>query len=237
MKMHLTNRNFYYVVAVDALLVAASYVLAYLLRYEGALPLYEWERISKALPYIIPIKLVCFSLFGLYRGMWRYTSLVDLKNILKAPSAASLILIAAVLFFQRFEGYSRSAFIMDWVLTIALIGGVRILIRLLLTGNIHAFHFFSRPNPDAKKLVIIGAGDAGALALREIQDNPELKLDPVGFLDDNRQKQDQSVHGVPVLGAVADAERLREEFDEILIAVPSAKGDQMRRIVEVCERT
>ncbi|MCX7635400.1 MAG: hypothetical protein N2Z74_06605, partial [Syntrophales bacterium] len=78
------NKHFYYMLILDAALVAASYIGAYLLRYEGDLPRYEWLRIRDVLPFIVAVKLVCFYLFGLYRGMWRYTSIDDLVNVLKA---------------------------------------------------------------------------------------------------------------------------------------------------------
>ena len=222
---------------IDAALVAASYVCAYLLRYDGQLPDYEWQRIINILPYLVAMKLLCFSLFGLYRGMWRYTSLEDMKNVLKSTVVSSLILVLAVLYIYHFRGYSRAAFIIDWLLSLLFIGGVRIGVRLVLTNNIGSFWLLAKKGAQDKRLLIIGAGAAGEKAVREILENPGLKLNPVGFLDDDPLKQGKAIHGVLILGAVGDISKLREDFDEILIAIPSARGEQMRRIVEACEAT
>lgn len=224
-------------ILIDAALVAASYICAYLLRYEGRLPDQEWQQIVRVLPFLAPMKLICFSLFGLYRGMWRYTSIEDLKRVLKATTASSALLALAVLYVHHFQGYSRAAFIIDWLLTLLGIGGARIGVRLLLTNNMSSFWLLAKKGAKEKRLLIIGAGAAGEKAVREILENPGLKLNPVGFLDDDPFKQGKAIHGVLILGTVDDMGGLREDFDEILIAIPSARGEQMRRIVAACEET
>ncbi|MCX5829762.1 MAG: nucleoside-diphosphate sugar epimerase/dehydratase [Deltaproteobacteria bacterium] len=235
MKKLIRNKHFYYMLIIDAVLVASAYIGAYLLRYEMQLPALEWERIIRILPYLLVLKISCFFLFGLYRGMWRYTSLEDLKRVVKATVVSSLILLLAVLYIYYFKGYSRAAFIIDWLLTILFIGGVRVGVRLLLTNNIASFWMLAKKGPMDKRMLIIGAGAAGEKAIREIIENPVLKLKPVGFLDDDPQKQGKAIHGVLILGAVDEIGQLREDFDEILIAIPSANGEQMRRIVKFCE--
>ncbi len=237
MKKLIRNKHFYYMLIIDAMLVAAAYIGAYLLRYEGQLPALEWERIINILPYLLMLKIACFYMFGLYRGMWRYTSLEDLKRVVKATVVSSLILLLTVLYAYYFKGYSRAAFIIDWLLTILFVGGVRILVRLLLTNNITSFWMLAKKGPMDKRMLIIGAGAAGEKAIREIIENPALKLKPIGFLDDDPQKQGKAIHGVLILGAVDEIGQLREDYDEILIAIPSAKGEQMRRIVNFCEET
>ncbi|MEI6315450.1 MAG: nucleoside-diphosphate sugar epimerase/dehydratase, partial [Syntrophus sp. (in: bacteria)] len=237
MKKLISNRHFYYMLIIDAVLVSVSYVCAYLLRYDGNLPDFEWQRIIHILPYLVAMKLVCFALFGLYRGMWRYTSLEDMKSVLQATVVSSLILVLAVLYIYHFKGYSRAAFVIDWLLNILFVGGVRIGVRLLLTNNIASFWRLAKKGPMDKRLLIIGAGAAGEKAIREILENPGLKFNPLGFLDDDPQKQGKAIHGVQILGAVDEIAQLPEDFDEILIAIPSAKGEQMRRIVQFCEET
>jgi FlaA1/EpsC-like NDP-sugar epimerase len=237
MKKLILNRNFYYMLIIDGVLVGVSYVCAYLLRYDGHLPADEWQRIIHILPYLVVMKLAFFALFGLYRGMWRYTSLRDMKSVLKAAAVSSLIMVLAVLYIYHFQGYSRAAFILDWLLTILFVGGVRIGARLLLTNNIASFWMLAKKRTMDKRMLIIGAGAAGEKAVREIIENPVLKLKPIGFLDDDHQKQGKAIHGVLILGAVNEIGQLREDFDEILIAIPSAKGEQMRRIVSFCEET
>ena len=228
-------------VGLDALLVAGAHLSAYALRFEGDIPPWQWENFERTLPFLLAVKLAAFYAFGLYRGLWRYTGIVDLQNVLKASSAATAVIALAILFLYRFQGFSRSIFILDWGLTIFLVGGVRVAARVFTTNHIGDLPAFGRrkgPSRKARKrLLIIGAGDAGEKFLREILDNPRVHYQPVGFLDDDPRKKGKAIHGIPVLGAVVDIGDLPAAYDEILIAIPSARGDEMRRVVEACERT
>jgi len=239
MKHILRNRNFYFMLFIDALLVAVSYVTAYWLRFDGEIPPAEWANIEQTLPLIIPTKIACFLFFNLYRGMWRYTSLIDLINVFKACSLSSAIIVLIILYTSHIIGFPRSVFVIDWVLTILLIGGIRFGIRLALTNHISTLLSFRniQSSSTAKKLLIIGAGDAGEKVIREIRDNPVVKIEPFGLLDDAREKQGQTIHGVRVLGFIEDIQNLPDEYDEILIAIPSARGSEMRRIVDLCKQT
>ena len=248
MRTLLRNKNFYIMLFLDSCLVMAAYLLAYLLRFEGRIPEQEWKNFYSTIFYVLPFKLFLFSAFGLYRGMWRYTSLVDLFNVLKGTIISSAVIIVAVLFVYRFKGYARSVFVIDWILTFCFIGGLRVAIRILISEKEKSLrqlkqilYFSSKaelPKPE-KRLLIIGAGDAGEKVLREIKDNPRLHYEVVGFLDDDPQKKGMRIHGIPVLGPVLRIHNMayRDEMDEILIAVPSASAKQMRRIIEACEGT
>jgi FlaA1/EpsC-like NDP-sugar epimerase len=246
MRNIIRNKNFYLILLTDGSLVVGAYLLAYLLRFEGQIPIKEWKSLTASLPYIIPFKLLVFMFFGLYKGMWRYTSLVDLFNILKGTTISSGIVMIAILFIYRFEGFPRSVFVLDWILTSIFIAGVRITIRLLLSEKEKGLKFlfqnpFSRRRTirPKKRLLIIGAGDAGEKMLREIRDNLRLNYEVVGFLDDDSRKKGMRIHGVPVLGPIPKIHNLAydAEMDEILIAVPSASTKQMRRIIEACDGT
>jgi len=162
--------------------------------------------------------------------------LMDLKNIIYALLTSSMIIISFLLYKYRI-GFPRSVYIIDAVLTLFFVGGIRIAIRLLLSNNVSSFVTFRRMIPSAKKLMIIGAGGAGEKVLREIDDNSRLKYNPIGFLDDKKDKQGKAIHGVPVLGTIDQLADFAEDFDEVLIAIPSASSAQMRRIVEACENT
>lgn len=220
----------------DAAMIALVYFLAYLLRFDREIPPEEWINIKKTLPFIIPLKLSVFFMFGLYQGMWRYTSLVDLKKIVAASFVASMTIVTIMLYKYRI-GFPRSVYVIDWILTLLFINGFRVAIRLLLANNIFSLFAAKKNIPAGKRLLIIGAGNAGEKFLREINENPSLKYDVVGFLDDEEDKQGKTIHGIQVLGRIDQVKRLRDDFDEILIAIPSAKSDQMRRIVEACEKT
>ncbi|MBN2538532.1 MAG: polysaccharide biosynthesis protein [Deltaproteobacteria bacterium] len=223
---------------IDAALVAAAYTLAFLLRFDGHIPLDHYVKLKETMLFIVPFKLVCFFALGLYNGMWRYTSFIDLRNVFRASTFSSVVIVLSILYLYHFQGYSRSVYIIDWLFTFLLIGGVRITIRFALANRFPFFWTFKRHvNPSVKKALIIGAGDAGEKILKEMQENPEINFEPILFLDDNLSKQGQAIHGIPVLGTVDQIGKFQTKFDEILIAVPSARGEQMRRIVDLCEKT
>jgi FlaA1/EpsC-like NDP-sugar epimerase len=232
----------------DSFFVTFSYFLAYFIRFEGDIPNQEWSNFKATILFILPFKLCVFVFFRLYKGMWRYTSLVDLLNILKATSISSGLIILTILFTYRFEGFPRSVFVLDWLLSVLFISGIRVAIRVLLSENEDGlpslnqiFHLlFGKKSPKEKKrLLIIGAGDAGEKILREIRDNSRLNYEVAGFLDDDHKKKGKRIHGVPVLGSISKIHKLAShaEMDEILIAIPSASARQMRRIIENCEAT
>jgi FlaA1/EpsC-like NDP-sugar epimerase len=170
--------------------------------------------------------------------MWRYTSLVDLFNVVKAITLSTLGIMAFVLLRYRFIGYPRSVFLIDWGLTLFFISGFRLAIRLHFAKTARAtlLPFLSGTKRTEKKLVIIGAGNTGEKVAREILDNPRLKLALVGFLDDNPAKQGRTIHGIPIMGGVNDIASFTHLFDEILIAIPLASATQMRTIVSACEQ-
>lgn len=244
MKHLLRNKNFWTILVTDAGLVCVSYVLAYLIRFENDIPPDQVEMLVQTLPWIVPLKILLFAWLGLYRGMWRYTSISDLINIIKATVISAGAIALALLLIRHFEGFSRSVLVMDALLTLTLIGGVRLLIRVHIQKAFPAsffnpayFPFFNPDREKRKRLLIVGAGDAAEKMLREILDNPRLRYNPVGLLDDDPRKQGRAIHGVPVLGLIDDLENVSVQFDEILIAIPSARGEDMRKIVELCDRT
>lgn len=244
MKHLLRNKNFWTILVTDAGLVCVSYVLAYLIRFENDIPPDQVEMLVQTLPWIVPLKILLFAWLGLYRGMWRYTSISDLVNIIKATVISAGAIALTLLLIRHFEGFSRSVLVMDALLTLMLIGGVRLLIRVHIQKAFPAsffnpayFPFFNPDREKRKRLLIVGAGDAAEKMLREILDNPRLRYNPVGLLDDDPRKQGRAIHGVPVLGLIEDLENVPVQFDEILIAIPSARGEEMRKIVEMCDRT
>jgi FlaA1/EpsC-like NDP-sugar epimerase len=244
MKHLIRSKNFWTILVIDVALVCVSYLLAYVIRFEGDIPPEQMQLLLQTLPWIVPLKITIFSLVSLYRGMWRYTSIADLINIITATVISAGLIALSLVLARRFEGFSRSVLILDALLTLVLVGGIRLLIRVYIQRTIPAsffssayFPFFNPDREKQKRLLIVGAGDAAEKMLREILDNPRVKYRPVGFLDDNPRKHGQAIHGVPVLGAIDDIEEIPIPFDEILIAIPSALGDVMRRIVELCDRT
>ena len=243
------NKNFLIIFVVDVVLLAAALFDAFLIRFEFSIPPYYLDLFLRMLPYVIVTKIACLYFFDLYRGMWRYTSISDLLNIIKAATASSLLITIFIAFKMRFIGYPRSVFIIDWFLTILFIAGFRLLVRLFFerlareksikSMSQQFVSLFKRYPKNVKRLLIIGAGDCGEKILREIRDNSSLKLKVVGFLDDNRNKIGRKIHGVPVLGLVNEISSAIKKVraDEALIALPSATGSQMRKIIEHCKES
>ena len=233
------NKNFWIMVSGDIVLLIAAYVLSYLLRFEFSLSTIDLAILKKSVIPIVVCKLIFFYWFKLYRGMWRYTSILDLINIIKATLVSSLTIITGILIFYRFQGFPRSVFVIDAVLTLIFISGSRLIVRLCLSSNYSLNTFNKNSEEKGRRLLIIGAGDAGEKMLREIRDNARMKYEIVGFLDDDPDKTGKLIHGVPVLGRIAEAPEIvgRENAEEILIAISYAAGKDMKRIVEICKQT
>lgn len=238
----LRSRNFWLVLTADAALLILAHFLAYGFRFDFAPEPEQWANFRLLLPWLVSFKLAIFALFGLYRGMWRYTGLADLLNMLKAVAATGLLIMGGLLLLTRFEGLSRAVFLLDTVFTFLFVAGLRIGLRLFYQHrpDMSGLTRERRAAPSrSKPLLIIGAGDAAEKITREILGNRALPYTIKGFLDDHPAKIGQRIHGIPVLGPIADlAEQVgRTGAKEILIAVPSANRDQMGRIVELCRES
>ncbi|MDD5450305.1 MAG: nucleoside-diphosphate sugar epimerase/dehydratase [Desulfovibrionales bacterium] len=240
MKVLLRNKNFWVMLAGDIALLGISYVLAYALRFEFHIPQDYMVILKKSIIPVVISKLLFFYWFKLYRGMWRYTSIADLLNIIKAVSISTMVVMVSILMFHRFQGYPRSVFVIDAILTLIFISGFRLAVRLLFVTDGHSLTIIRRNGQQkGRRLLIIGAGSAGEKMLREIRDNAHLEYDVIGFLDDDSNKVGRSIHGVPVLGVIDELKEfvIKKRIEEILIAIPSATGNQMKRIVELCKQT
>jgi len=249
MKQKILYKNFVTVFCIDILILVSSVYAAYLLRFDFNIPDSMLEMSLKILPILLLIKIICFYFFDLYRGMWRYTSLEDLLNIIKASTVSTLLIITYILYSNRFMGVPRSVFIIDWGFTVLLISGFRLIVRFYFeyfTGDdfgviLSRFSkgLFKTSKTNTTKLLIIGAGDGGEKIYREIRDNSQLSYNVVGFLDDNPVKLGKKIHGIPVSGSIKDINAVLKisGADEALIAIPSASSEKMRRIVNICKES
>ncbi|MCX5875963.1 MAG: nucleoside-diphosphate sugar epimerase/dehydratase [Deltaproteobacteria bacterium] len=239
MKYQVRKLNFWIVLLVDLLLLVAAHLLAYVIRFEGDVPMGQRANIPVFLAFLLPIKLGGFFFFGLYRGMWRYTSLADLLSLLRACVVAGFVSLGVILLVNRFEGFSRAVFVLDILLTFLFVAGFRVSLRVYYQ-NISGWVFFREKSADSrqrrKRLLVVGAGDAAEKVAREINDNKALPYMVAGFLDDNAAKVGQRIHGIPVLGSIAELQGFvsKTRAQEILIAIPSAGREQMQRIVDLC---
>jgi len=242
MLRQLANPRLYLMILADCVLFAVSLVGAFLLRFEFVLTPEQVKEIGLILIYLIPCKLIIFHIFGLYRGMWRYTSVGDFWRLTQACGAATLLLLAILLYTYRFVGFSRAVFLVDGALTLLLTGGLRVTIRSYFTikggsMGIQAFPMWTGVQKGDKRILIIGAGGSGEKLLREVFDNPQLNYQVVGFLDDNSGKHGRTVHGIPVLGPTQRLGEVVREYsvEQVFISIPSATGAEMRRILETCK--
>ncbi len=242
MIQQLKNRNFYVVLAGDLVLFTASLLLAYGLRFSLDIPDVEWRRIAFLLPWLLATKVAVFYSMGVYRGMWRYTSVPDAMRLAKASVLATLAIMTVLTLVHQFKGFSRSIFLADCIFTLFFCGGFRLGIRVMGTNKRHVLRFWDREEEDSLptrhvRLLIIGAGDAAASIIREIQGNPRSQYEVVACMDDDARKHGQTLLEVPVRGPI---DRLlfyvnRFQADEILIAMPSVVGETMRQIVGACK--
>jgi len=223
----------------DSSIFVLALITAYLIRFEFVLKQTDIWQLKDVLLWIVPLKLFVFFVLGLYRGMWRFTSVRDFWKLAQACFVSMLLIMAIVLFIYRFSGFSRAVFILDGGLTFFLAGGLRMAIRLYFASQTRFQEngrFFYQPKHQTRVL-IVGAGAAGEKILREIFENYQIHYEVVGFIDDDPVKQGRSIHGVPVLGHLDDMHRIiaGKNIDEILIAIPSASGEEMRRIIDICK--
>jgi len=223
-----------YVILVDILLTVIAVLGAFALRLDTLfrlyLPIAYWMIVICLL-----VKPVTYFLFGLYRRLWAYASMSELKIISLSVTVASVVVTAIILVLDvsNLLNVPRLILPIDWLLSLVLIGGFRFSLRLIAEAR----NASTKPLPgNARRVLVIGAGSAGALVVREMQRNPQLGLHPVGYLDDDSAKQRHQIHGIPVVGELADLARTlnRRRVDEVIIAIPSASGKVVRNVADIC---
>ena len=215
-------------VLLDVILIMLSYWGAYAVKLGALSGSTAWLLFLRTLPVLVFIKMATFLVLGVYRGIWRYTSVEDLITFAKAVAVSSILCMLAILFAFRFQGYSRTVFVVDGLLMFMLLAGSRL-----------AFRLFRKVLPVAqdgtgRRVLIYGAGDGGELFLRELRNNRDWKYAPVGFLDDDPAKAGKVIHGLKVFGGNADlATVCREQrVDDVLISslqMSAARVQEIRR--------
>jgi FlaA1/EpsC-like NDP-sugar epimerase len=226
------NRHRIWQLVADAGLIALAWYLAFALRFDQGVPRYYDTLFRRTILIVVAIKLVVFVLFRFYDRWWRYVSIRDMWSAVRGVTAASLVASLTVYFFSPVAQVRlpRSVAVMDWLILLGLIAGTRLFARSVIerpgTGRLVA---------RGKEVLVVGAGDAGQLTIREMQRNRQLGYTPIGLIDDDPRKKNLRIHGVRVLGTTEElAHILRDNRpDEVLIAIPSASGEARQRIVTV----
>jgi FlaA1/EpsC-like NDP-sugar epimerase len=219
MKKAITKHRHWFVFVADALMVAVSYWMAFQLRFDFNLPAVQYSNFLNTLAIVVAGRLIAFYYFSLYRGIWRYASMADLTSVFKAV-VASQVAISAVILFLKHANFPRAVIMIDPILTIILVGGIRFLIRatreMRYQGN----------TKELPKVLIFGAGDLGESILRGIRRDKVNKYHVVGFLDDNPEKWQHRIHGTPILGGRNAMAKIISKYsiDEVVIAVNHSRG-------------
>lgn len=223
-----------YLILFDVFLTIASVVGAFALRLD--INFYSYiSAVYWMIAISLVVKLSIYYLFGLYRRLWAYASINELLLIVMAVTAATIALSAIMmtLLITRLLNFPRMVLLIDWLLSLTGVGGFRFSLRLISeTRSANAKPQARR----ASKVLVIGAGDAGALVVREMQRNPQLGLHPVGYLDDDPAKLKHQIHGVPVIGKLSDLGRAlnNRPVNEVIIAIPSTGGNIIRMVTDIC---
>jgi FlaA1/EpsC-like NDP-sugar epimerase len=225
-----------FVVAVHVALWSAALVFAVLLRFEFEIPSAYRTILPKLLVLSTLVRVIVHARVGLFHGLWRYSGSRDLRSIIAAATVSSLS-YAALWAFAQPNTFPRSIFVLDWAFSILITGGMRFFIRTVREVTIE--NTLSVDGTPRRRMLVLGAGDAGEMLMREIVRSYGRRYIPLGFLDDNPAKHGERIHGVPVLGPIAHVREIaeREEIHEIIVAIPSLRGREMRRILEMCQPT
>ncbi len=211
-------------------LICACLIAAFLLRFEGSLMPANVRALGLALPYVVACQMTAFYGVGLYRGLWRYVTVSDIGMALRGVLFGAAASAALVRIFVPVD-YPYSTLAIYAALMLVAVVGVRLGLKAL------RYHFALKWRDGQRRVLVVGAGDAGELAVREMFNNRALQLQPVGFLDDDPAKQRASIHGVRVLGTRRDLLHVIERMnvDEIVIAMPSIGNGVVQEIVDTCE--
>jgi FlaA1/EpsC-like NDP-sugar epimerase len=219
-------------VGLDALAVATSYLTTLVLRFEGRVESEYWANFWLFLPFIIVIHVGMNLAFRLYGHMWRYASVEEARRVIAAVAAAgAMIILASELLGTGIRILPLSVTVFGPALALLGFGAIRFQSRL--------FAFRRRiEGAEPKRVLVVGAGDAGEMVLKDIVRNRGLGLEPVGLIDDDPRKLRRTIHGVRVLGGRAEIPDLVAKLgvDQVVLAIPSAPGDVVRDIVACCEQ-
>ena len=226
------------VICITFSMLAAYWVQSNQINIDSA----KFQQLIQFIPYLLPFGLGIFWLLGLYRRSLRFTSLLDMLAVFVAVSLFSVVKgIASIYFFQNFKEF-KQILIIDWMQLVMMIGALRIAPRAILNvieiSPLRSW-LFGKTKSRPKRVMIIGAGQGGESIVREIKRNMNLPIEIAGLVDDSPEKQGQIIHGIKVVGTTEKLDELSKAYDvdEFIIAIPSASGNELRRIVKLCQNT
>ncbi len=218
----------FFIVTIDLGLIGLADYLAFWLRFDGTIPDWAMGLFVQTLPFLMVIRLLIFLPFRLYQGVWKHTGIWDLKNIIVSSILGMAAFYLTVRWGLGLESYPQSIYILDTVLLIVFLGGVRLSRR--------HFHELGRSNRETR-VVIYGAGNAGEGLARALKQSSATRYEPVGFIDDDPAKIGKRIHGVQVLGGRRHLYKIMADVAPhvVLLAIPTAKPNVMRDLVKLFE--
>ncbi len=229
--LNLSHKRRIFEVILDALFISIAYYGAYTLQFGKFEETGNWALFLKSLPILIFIKLFAFLLVGVYRGIWRYTSINDFVTFAKGIVLGSVLSVLAILIVYRFQNFSRAVFVLD-----------ALLLFFALAGSRMAFRLFRQllPTPiskEGRKVLIYGAGDGGEMILRELKNNADWNYMPIGFVDDDPLKKDKIIHGLRVFGGNGSLEKIcrENEVQEILLSFRQVSPERLNEVRAICQ--
>jgi len=216
------------IVILHAALVLLSNFLAVFLHLKPSQSVLDFPRYLEMLPWLVAIRILVFIPFRLFEGMWRYTSLGDLLNIMAAVSLSSWGYYVVLRWVFDAAVYPPSVYLLDSLLLIAFMGGIRLVRR--------THRELARLVPE-KRVLVYGAGDAGEMIVRDMRQNELYSYEPMGFIDDDPAKVGRRIHGVKVLGTRAALPKIMagQKPDAVVVAIPRARPSAIREIVRALE--
>ena len=215
----------------DLAMVSAAWLAAYLARFNFTLDDLNWESFFSTLPVVLLAQGAVLWFTGLYRGVWRFASIPDLWNIIRAVVIGTLVVSLSLFLYIRLQGVPRTAAILYPIFLVLMLGAPRLFYRMWKDHGLNLKFV-----PEAKRVLILGAGRSGEMLVRDMR--REGQYNPVGFLDDNPRLTGSRLHGLPVIGLLESLENtvISSAVDIVMIAMPSATNQQMQRVVALCEQ-
>ena len=236
--MIIPNRksNFFNFLIADTVMVSASLLASFLLIKEFNFSFLQSSIFLTSILVFTLTKLISFYYFGLYRGMWRYTSINDLINIVRSSFFGSLLALSLFALTFEFSEFPKSVLFIDFIICTTFLCLSRATVRLYFSNSMGSKKKFSFQSK-MKNIIIIGAGSSSEKIIREVIDNPAMHYNIVGLYDDDHYKIGATIHGIPILGTIESLTEMTISYDELIICIPTATNEQMRRIVAICKST
>jgi UDP-GlcNAc:undecaprenyl-phosphate GlcNAc-1-phosphate transferase len=230
--LNVSHKRRIFEVILDVFLITVCYYVAYVFLYGSFESGGNWDLFLRTLPLLVVLKLFAFFFVGVYRGLWRYTSIGDFVVYAKGVVIGSVLSVVAILVLYRFENFSRSVFALDAILLLVALAGSRMAFRLIR-------EIIPLPHQGVgRRVLIYGAGDGGEMLLRELRKNPDWNYSPVAFVDDDPLKRDKLINALKVYDANGSLAKVcrDQNIQEILISSKKVNPEVVRRIRELCSQ-